>query len=152
MWYCNRIVDETAASTTDSIMTHTTIFHVNSSDPIGSWNTSLAAMSEDPAVSIDDSLLVMKVSKADNQNPLLEAFGKVVDWYDANLLFHLIIASEAKADWYQVLKVKNIPSSVINLVQFDEFGNIIEDYNLHGLTLTSKEIFLLHFTQPQICY
>ena len=116
------------------------MFHIVSAGKAGFWKTSLVAMSGDPTASIDASIVLMPLSSTDNQSWALEAFGRVVDGYDANLLFHLIMATEAKADWYQVLKVKNIAKSVINLVEFDENGYIIEDYNLQGLTITSKEI------------
>ena len=127
-------------------MNRKTMLHIVSARSAGFWRTSLVAMSGDPAASIDASIVSMPLSSADNQSLALEAFGRVVESYDANLLFHLIMATEAKADWYQVLKVKNIAKSVINLVEFDENGYIIEDYNLQGLTITSKEISsLLNF-------
>ena len=95
-------------------------------------------MSEDVTTSIDASIVFMRLAEADNQSSALEAFGRIVEAYDANLLFHLIVATDTRADWYQVMRIKNIAKSVINLVQFDENDHIIEDYNLHGLTITSR--------------
>ena len=128
-----------------------TMLHLVSSKLVGNWKTSLTAMSEDLLASnIKSSIVLMVLKAADMQDSVLESFSKVVNDHTGSLLFHLIIATETKADWYQILKVRNVGKSVINLVQFDENGYIIEDYNLHGMTITSKENLSLHLLHLKI--
>ena len=55
------------------------------------------------------------------------------------MLFHLVIVVGNLTKWIQVLKVKYIPQAVLNPVYFDNQGNIIEDYDLQGLTISSVD-------------
>ena len=144
------ILNATSSTTTYGSDTVTTMIHLVSYNSSENWKASLAAMSEDLAPNTKSKIVLMVLKTADMQNSILESFSKVVDEHKDNLLFHFIIATDTKADWYQVLKVKNIHKSVFNLLQFDQHGYIIEDYNLHGMTITSKENSLLNFTQSQV--
>ena len=143
-------MNATSSWTINGSETVTTMVHLVTSNSTGNWKATLAAMSEDPVTNTKSKIVLMVLKAADMQNSMLESFSKVVNGHKDNLLFHFIMATETQADWYQVLKVKNIHKSVFNLLQFDENGYIIEDYNLHGMTITSKVNLLMHFTQSQV--
>ena len=129
-------------------MAPTTPFYIAEFESIGFLETILIAMSEDRGGrgAIDhNSIVLMRLAQPYPGNTVCDTICGVIASLNVNLLFKMlvVVGNDTDGIWWQFSRIKNIPEqtvpiAVFNVIDFDEKGHIIEEYNLKGLTINSK--------------